>query len=40
MTDTIARKLLELGVELPKPAAPAANYVPFAQSGNLILTAG
>jgi enamine deaminase RidA (YjgF/YER057c/UK114 family) len=40
MTDTIAKKLLELGVQLPKAAAPAANYVPFVKSGALILTAG
>lgn len=40
MTDSIAKKLLELGVELPKAAAPAANYVPFNRHGNLILTAG
>jgi len=40
MTDSIAKKLLELGVELPTPAAPAANYVPFSRSGSLILTAG
>jgi enamine deaminase RidA (YjgF/YER057c/UK114 family) len=40
MSDTIEKRLLELGVELPEAAAPAANYVPFAQSGNLIFTAG
>lgn len=40
MTDTIEKRLAELGVTLPAAAAPAANYVPFAQTGNLLLTAG
>lgn len=40
MTGKIAAKLKELGVELPQAAAPAANYVPYVQTGTLILTAG
>lgn len=40
MADTIEKRLLELGVELPTPAAPAANYVSFVQTGNLIFTSG
>ena len=40
MSDTIEKRLLELGVTLPEAAAPAANYVPFVQTGNLIFTAG
>jgi enamine deaminase RidA (YjgF/YER057c/UK114 family) len=40
MADTIEKRLAELGVSLPAAAAPAANYVPFMRSGNLILTAG
>ncbi len=40
MTDTIEKKLLELGVELPEAAAPVANYVPFAQTGSLVMTSG
>ncbi|EKF43765.1 RidA family protein [Nitratireductor indicus] len=40
MADTIEKKLLELGVELPEAAAPVANYVPFAQTGSLIMTSG
>lgn len=40
MADTIEKRLAELGVTLPAAAAPAANYVPFARSGNLLLTAG
>lgn len=33
-------RLAELGIELPTPPAPAAAYVPFVRSGNLIFTAG
>jgi enamine deaminase RidA (YjgF/YER057c/UK114 family) len=40
MADTIQNRLAALGVTLPAAAAPAANYVPFAQSGKLVLPAG
>jgi enamine deaminase RidA (YjgF/YER057c/UK114 family) len=40
MTDTIDSRLKNLGISIPKAAAPAANYVPFAQSGSLLLTSG
>ncbi len=40
MTDTIDSRLEKLGINLPAAAAPAANYVPFAQSGSLLLTSG
>ena len=40
MSDTIESRLKGLGVILPQAAAPAANYVPFMRTGNLILTAG
>lgn len=40
MVDTIEKRLADLGVVLPEAAAPAANYVPFVVSGNLLLTAG
>ena len=40
MSSTIENRLKELGVELPLAAAPAANYVPFAQTGSLLLTEG
>lgn len=40
MSGTIEARLTELGVTLPAAAAPAANYVPFATSGNLLLTSG
>lgn len=40
MSDTIDSRLAELGVTIPAAAAPAANYVPFMTSGNLLLTSG
>lgn len=40
MSDTIEKRLEALGVTIPAAAAPAANYVPYAQTGNLLLTAG
>ncbi|MFI0845489.1 RidA family protein [Mesorhizobium sp. IMUNJ 23232] len=40
MGDTIEKRLGELGVTLPAAAAPAANYLPFMRSGNLVFTAG
>jgi enamine deaminase RidA (YjgF/YER057c/UK114 family) len=40
MTDTIEKRLEGLGITLPVAAAPAANYVPFARTGNLLFTAG
>jgi len=33
-------RLRELGIELPSPIAPVANYVPFVISGNLIHISG
>lgn len=40
MAGTVESRLAELGITLPAAAAPAANYVPFARSGNLLFTAG
>jgi enamine deaminase RidA (YjgF/YER057c/UK114 family) len=40
MGETIEKRLSELGIVLPEAAAPAANYVPYVQSGNLLFTAG
>ncbi|MGH6763155.1 MAG: RidA family protein [Phyllobacterium sp.] len=40
MTETIDMRLKALGISIPDAAAPAANYVPFAKSGNLLLTSG
>ena len=40
MSDTIEKRLSDLGVRLPAAAAPAGSYVPFVQSGKLLFTAG
>ncbi len=40
MAGTIEQRLAELGIELPQASAPAANYVPFVVSGNLVFVAG
>ena len=39
MTETIEKRLSDLGVTLPVAAAPAANYVPYCRTGNLLFTA-
>ena len=36
----IDQRLAELGITLPKPAVPVANYVGFVRTGNLVFTAG
>jgi hypothetical protein len=33
-------RLRELGIELPRPSQPGANYVPFVRTGNLIFLTG
>jgi enamine deaminase RidA (YjgF/YER057c/UK114 family) len=38
--DAIEQRLRELGIELPTPPKPAANYVPYTISGKLIFIAG
>lgn len=40
MSETIEKRLSDLGVTLPVAAAPAANYVPYCRSGDLLFTAG
>src|ERR1043165_8437937 len=40
MAGTVETKLAELGIALPTPAAPIANYVPFTRSGNLLVISG
>jgi enamine deaminase RidA (YjgF/YER057c/UK114 family) len=40
MAGRIDARLTELKIELPNAAAPAANYVPFVRTGNLLFTAG
>ena len=40
MAGTVEQRLIDMGIELPQPAAPAANYIPFVISGNLIFVSG
>ncbi len=40
MSGRIEERLKELKIELPKAAAPAANYVPYTISGRLLFVAG
>ena len=40
MAGTIEKKLADLGIELPKPVAPVANYVPFVRTGNFMVVSG
>ena len=40
MAGTVEKKLTELGITLPTPAAPVANYVPFVRTGNLLVVSG
>ncbi|UAL08961.1 RidA family protein [Caulobacter segnis] len=36
----VEERLKAIGVELPQPVAPVANYVPFVRSGNLVHISG
>ena len=40
MSGKIEARLKELGLDIPPPAAPAANYVPFVVSGRHVFLAG
>ncbi len=40
MAGNTETKLETLGISLPSPAAPAANYVPYVISGNLLIISG
>ncbi len=40
MAGTVEKKLHELGVVLMEAPAPAANYVPFVRTGNLLMVSG
>lgn len=40
MTLAISARVAELGLTLESAAAPAANYVPFVQDGNLLYISG
>ncbi|NLR70301.1 RidA family protein [Novosphingobium sp. ERN07] len=36
----IANKLAQLGIILPEPSAPVANYVPYTRSGRIVHVSG
>ncbi|MET0629688.1 MAG: RidA family protein [Xanthobacteraceae bacterium] len=40
MAGTVEKKLADLGIKLPTPAAPVANYVPFVRTGKLLIISG
>jgi enamine deaminase RidA (YjgF/YER057c/UK114 family) len=40
MSGSVEKKLAGLGITLPTPATPIANYVPFVRSGNLLVVSG
>jgi enamine deaminase RidA (YjgF/YER057c/UK114 family) len=40
MAGTVEKKLVDLGIALPTPAAPIANYVGFVRTGNLLVVSG
>ncbi len=40
MSESTQSRLASLGISLPDAPAPAANYVPFVQSGNLVFVSG
>ena len=40
MAGTIEKKLAELGIALPTPATPVANYIPFVRTGALLYVSG
>lgn len=40
MSGSVEKKLASLGVSLPTPVTPIANYVPFVRSGNMLVVSG
>jgi enamine deaminase RidA (YjgF/YER057c/UK114 family) len=40
MSGSVEKKLASLGISLPTPATPIANYVPFVRSGNMLVISG
>lgn len=40
MAGNIETRLAELGITLPPPVVPIANYVPFVVTGNLVVISG
>ena len=40
MAGQVDKKLADLGIVLPTPASPVANYVPFVRTGSLLFVSG
>ena len=40
MAGAVEKKLVDLGIVLPTPAAPVANYVGFVRTGSLLIVSG
>ena len=40
MASEIGQRMRDLGIELPEPSSPGANYVPFLREGNLLFITG
>ena len=40
MAGTVEKKLAELGIALPTPASPVANYIPYVRVGALLFVSG
>lgn len=40
MAGEVEKKLSDLGIAVPTPAAPVANYVGFVRAGNLLVVSG
>jgi enamine deaminase RidA (YjgF/YER057c/UK114 family) len=40
MTSKVEQRLLETGVTIPDAPSPAANYLPFTRTGNLVFVSG
>ena len=40
MAGRVEAKLAELGITLPTPMPPIANYIPFVVTGNLVVVSG
>lgn len=40
MSNTVADRLADIGVSLPKPTSPAGTYSPYIVSGNLVFISG
>lgn len=40
MAENTEKRLANLGIDLPTPAAPAANYIPYTIAGNILTISG